>query len=78
MDPDVHFNINSQCDYFNEDKLNNILSNEGQSDSSFSLLHLNVRSLRNKVDDLTLLLANLNAKFTVIGISRNLVTERFL
>ena len=69
MDPDVHFNINSRCDYFNEDKLNNILSNEGQSDSNFSLLHLNVRSLRNKVDDLTLLLANLNVKFTVIGIS---------
>ena len=40
-----------------------------QSDSNFSILHLNVRSLRNKVDDLALLLANLNIKFTVIGIS---------
>ena len=37
VDPDVHFNTDSRCDYFNEDKLNNILSNEGQSDSNFSL-----------------------------------------
>lgn len=26
LDPDLHFNTNSRCDYFNEDKLNNILS----------------------------------------------------
>ena len=29
VDPDVHFNINNCCDYFNKDKVNNILSNEG-------------------------------------------------
>ena len=69
LDPDLHFNTNSRCDYFNEDKLNNILSKDGQSDSNFSLLHLNVRSLRNKVDYLTLLLANLKINFTIIGIS---------
>ena len=54
LDPDLHFNTNSRCDYFNEDKFNNILSKDGQSDSNFSILHLNVRSLRNKVDYLTL------------------------
>ena len=59
LDPDLHFNTNSRCDYFNEDKFNNILSKDGQSDSNFSILHLNVRSLQNKVDYLTLLLANL-------------------
>ena len=32
---------------------------DGQSDSNFSILHLNVRSLRNKADYLTLLSANL-------------------
>ena len=69
MDPDIHFDINSRWYYFNEHKLNNILSNEGQSDSNFPLLHLNDRILPNKVDDLKLLLANLNLKFTVIGIS---------
>ena len=62
----------------NEDNLN-ILSDEGQSqrggqspgqsDSNFPILNLNDRSLRDKVDDLKLLLANLNLKFTVIGIS---------
>ena len=69
MDPDIHFDINSRWYYFNEHKLNNILSNEGQSDSNFPLLHLNDRILPNKVDDLKLLLANLHLKFTVIGIS---------
>ena len=69
MDPDLHFNTNSRCDYFNEDKFNNILSKDGQSDSNFSILHLNFRSLRNKVHYLTLLLANLKINFTVIGIS---------
>ena len=69
MDPDIHFDINSRWYYFNEHKLNNILNNEGQSDSNFPLLHLNDRILPNKVDDLKLLLANLNLKFTVIGIS---------
>ena len=34
MDSDIYFNINSRCDYFNENKLN-ILSDEGQSDSNF-------------------------------------------
>ena len=45
LDPDLHFNTNSRCDYCNEDKFNNILSKDGQSDSNFSILHLNVRSL---------------------------------
>ena len=68
MDPDIHFNINSRCDYFSEDKLN-ILSDEGQSDSNFLILYFNDRSVWNKVDDLKLLLTNLNLKFIVIGIS---------
>ena len=38
MDSNIHFNINSRYDYFNEDKLNNILSNEGQSDSNIPIL----------------------------------------
>ena len=69
MNLDVHFNINIPCYYSNEDQSNNILSNEGQSDSNFPLLHLNDRILRNKVDVLKPLLASLNLKFTVIGIS---------
>ena len=36
--------------------------------SNFPILHLNDRSLRNKVDDLKLFLVNLHLKFTVIGI----------
>ena len=36
--------------------------------SNFPVLHLNDRSLRNKVDGLKLFLANLHLKFTVIGI----------
>ena len=39
--------------------------------SNFPILHLNDRSLRNKVDGLKLLLANLHLKFTVIGISES-------
>ena len=69
MDPDVHFDLNIRCDYFNQNKLNNILSNEGQSGSNFPILHLHDRSLRIKVDELKLLLANLHLKFTIIGIS---------
>ena len=37
--------------------------------SNFPTLHLSDRSLRNKVDDLKLLVVNLHLKFTVIGIS---------
>ena len=69
LDPDVHFNVDGCCSFYVEDKLNEMLRKEFFLDSQFALLHLNVRSLQNKVDDLSFFLSSLNVKFSVIGIT---------
>ena len=56
IDPDAHVNFDTRCDYYVEDKLNEMLHNQIQNDNYFSIFHLNIRSLQNKLDDLTTLL----------------------
>ena len=46
-----------------EDKFNEVLQSQLINENYFSIFHLHVRSLQNKLDDLTALLANLDVKF---------------
>ena len=39
------------------------------NENYFSIFHINVRSLQNKLDNLTALLANLDVKFSIVGIT---------
>ena len=71
LDPDIHFNIDSGCSYYVEDKFNDTLQNETmisrEQSNHLSFFHLNIRSLQNKVDELSTLLSTLNIKFSVVG-----------
>ena len=71
LDPDSNFYSNaSNCDYYVEHKLNEILAKEiPNNPESFSFFHLNIRSLTHNFGNLTNLLANINKKFSFIGIS---------
>ena len=73
LDPDIHFNIDGRCSYFVEDKFNDVLQNETaisrEQLNHLSFFHLNIRSLQNKVDELSTLLSTLNIKFSVVGIT---------
>ena len=69
IDPDAHVNIESRCDYYIEDKFNEALQSQFIRENYFSIFHLNIRSLQNKLDDLTALLANLDVIFSLVGIT---------
>ena len=64
LDPDIHFNIDGGCSYYVEDKFNDTLQNETmisrEQSNHLSFFHLNIRSLQNKVDELSTLLSTLN------------------
>ena len=59
----------SECDYYLVDKFKQFALRFHTNDSNFSLLHLNIRSLLNKLDDIEQLQSDINHKFTIIGIS---------
>ena len=73
LNPDIHFNIDGQCSHFVEDKFNDVLQNETaisrEQLNHLLFFHLNIRSLQNKVDELSTLLSTLNIKFSVVGIT---------
>lgn len=68
-----HFNIDGGCSYYVEDKFNDTLQNDTtisrEQSNHLSFFHLNIRSLQNKVDELSTLLSTLNKKFVVVGIT---------
>ena len=71
IDPDVNFCTDDvHCDYYIEDKFNEMLRNDNLCDEDFSLLHLNIRSLQRNLNSLSILLTCLNIKFSLIGILR--------
>ena len=59
----------TKCEYYLEDRFRSKISNYFSDNSPFSVLHFNVRSLTNKLDDLQQYLGELVHKFSVIGIS---------
>ena len=71
LDPDSHFydNFVNHCDYFVEDQFNKMLNSQISCAPSFSLFHLNIRSLESNLSNLTNLLSTLNIEFSVIGIT---------
>ena len=73
LDPDSNFYSNaSNCDYYVEHKLNEILAKEiPNNPESLSFFQLNIRSLTRNFENLTNLLANINKKFSFIGIPKH-------
>jgi hypothetical protein len=71
LDPDSHFydNFDNHCDYFVEDQFKKMLNSQISCAPSFSLFHLNIRSLERNLSNLTNLLSTLNIEFSVIGIT---------
>ena len=55
------------CDYHDEDTFH--CMTKDSKDNEFSILHLNIRSILNKFDDLKAYLSSLEYKFSIIGLS---------
>ena len=78
LDPDTSLNDLSSdaCEYFTEHQFNNMLTTEDpRIHDSFSLLHLNIRSLQCNANKLTDLFSNVNFKFSLIGISETWLND---
>ena len=60
----------TKCEYYLEDRFTSKISNYFSDNSPFSVLHFNVRSLINKLDDLHQYLEELPHKFSLIGMSK--------
>ena len=72
LDPDSNYNNNivhyvDNCDYFDEETFKRLT--QIYKDTNFSILHLNIRSILNKHDDLVAYLDSLEYKFSVIGLT---------
>ena len=68
IDPDTYLTTNKfSCDYFVENQFNEMLSKNNPI--NLSLLHLNIRSLQKKINNLSNCLTNSNIQFSIIGIS---------
>ena len=57
-----------QCDYYDEEKFKHKISKRFLDQPHFSFLHLNIRSVMNKVDYLQQYLVDTENNFSVIGI----------
>ena len=76
IDPDVNFGTDDvHCDYYIEDKFNEMLRNESYCDEYFSLLHLNIRSLQCNLNNLSILVSCLDIKFSLIGVSETWLND---
>lgn len=71
LDPDSNFNFDMfRCDYFTESQFNELFHKMSSSFSiCFSLLHLNIHSLSRNYDNFTTFLANIEGKFSIMGVS---------
>jgi len=71
LDPDSNFKFYMfRCDYFTESQFNELFHETRSSFSNcFSLLHLNIRSLSRNYDNFTSFLANIDGKFSIMGVS---------
>ena len=88
-DPGANFYLNSSnCEYYTEESFNNMLAEEknrlnvNQNDQNsfsrnLSSLHLNIRSIKNKIDNFSSFLERLKIKFPIIGISETWLDDSF-
>ena len=72
-DPDLNYYNsylnNTNCNYFVESTFNNKCKDMCIDTSSFSLVHLNIRSMQKNMSNFKMFLNNLSIQFTVIGLS---------
>ena len=75
LDPDSNFysKVIDQCEYYTEslfsDKLTESQFTSNNNENNFSLLHLNIRSISNKICRFINFLGSINHTFSVIGIT---------
>ena len=72
LDPDHNYfntiiNYMDACDYHDEGSFKQMIKSSTNTD--FSILHLNIRSIMNKFDDFKAYLDSLDHEFSVIGLS---------
>ena len=76
VDPDSQFysaQATSNCNNYLPEEFNNICTS--LPDTSFSVLHVNARSLNKNLENLTSLLLTCNYPFTIIAVSETWATE---
>ena len=70
LDPDLNFFYDSnESNYYSEDQFNDQFFKKMPNTQCLSFLHLNIRNLSHNIDSLTNMMTEINAKFSVIGIS---------
>ena len=81
LDPDLQFYNNMQhilynnSDYFDECSFNKSVVKKFNNKNTFSLFHLNIRSLPANLSNMLCYLDNLQFDFDIIGISENWLTD---
>ena len=71
LDPDSNFNFDMvRCNYFTENQFHEFFDTTRSSFSNcLILLHFNIRSLPRNYDNFTRFLANIDSKFSIMGVS---------
>ena len=72
LDPESNLKYHSNFKYYSTDEFLNCMS---VSETSFSILHCNIRSLNANYDKLTFMLNDLNREFSIIGLSEIKFTQ---
>ena len=77
LDPDLNFFYDSnESDYYTEDQFNDhFFLKKMLNIQCLSFLHLNIRNLSRNIDSLTNMMTEINAKFSVIGISETTLQD---
>ena len=74
-DPDSNFYSSFSCNYYIEDRFNELF--DVKMEKHLSILHLNTRSLPGNFDKVTNLLSTLKLNFSMIGISETWLKDSF-
>ena len=77
-DPDFNFynamNQNRSCNYYLESSFNDMI-NKSKEKGTFSLCHLNIRSMKKNITNFELFLDLLDHDFTVVGLTETWLSE---
>lgn len=80
LDPDINFFSNAKncnsCDYYDEVKFSKLLQSFSNLNQTFSVLHLNVRSLPKNHERMLHFISSLNYEFSVIALTETWLTEQ--
>ena len=75
IDPDslyfnrLGFQLNSNCNYYNEDEFNSRMTNMNTPRDAISMIHLNIRSIAANLTNFLAYLENIQLNFSVIALS---------